>query len=306
MNKTVVCPNIVIYHNALDICNDLIDLAKESELLTEKKYHLPISRKWLMYGSITQVDGAMDENIYTEDEESLKQKTIFKKIYDAYETVCNDFFQNHLDKKDFPGFVENFDRSNKEYWRESGISILKYDIKDQDYYDNQASMIHNRTMGYHTDTKYYDSESRGDKLIVTVTMYLNDEYDGGEICFLDTATGKQYAYKPKPGDITVFPSGEPYWHSVLPSYNAERYLARLFCMYSYAGSEEWLSKEKEFGQEEWARMEKERLQEVWESGSSQTVVVFPGEEEPKDSPYKVLKIKSEPIEVIASIDQNLG
>ena len=48
-----------------------------------------------MYGSITQVDGAMDENIYTEDEESLKQKTIFKKVYDAYETVCNDFFENH-------------------------------------------------------------------------------------------------------------------------------------------------------------------------------------------------------------------
>jgi hypothetical protein len=79
MNKTVVCPNIVIYHNALDICKDVIDLAKRSESLSSKIYHLPPSRKWLMYGSITQIDGAMNENIYKEDEESLKQKNIFMK-----------------------------------------------------------------------------------------------------------------------------------------------------------------------------------------------------------------------------------
>lgn len=122
--------------------------------------------------------------------------------------------------------------------------MLKYDIKTKEYYENDSHGGHNRTMGFHTDRHHFDLDSRGSKLILTVTMYLNDDYEGGEICFFDNSTGNQYSYKPKPGDVTVFPSGEPYFHSVLPAYNAERYLARMFLMYKYPGSEEWLTNEK--------------------------------------------------------------
>jgi hypothetical protein len=298
MNKTVICPNIVVYHNALENYSEVLDLVKESESLSEKKYHLPPARQWLMYGLITQVDGSMDTSVYTDDEESKKQKHILSSVHQVYETVCDDFFSNHMDTKDFPEFVKNFNRKEDPSWRVSGISFLKYDIKDEDYYKNKAHITHNRTMGYHTDTKHYDIDSRGDKLIVTVTMYLNDEYDGGEICFLDTVTGKQYYYKPMPGDVTVFPSGEPYWHSVLPSYNADRYLARMFCLYNYPGSDEWLKNEATHGKEKWARMEKERQQMIWDTGLTQTMLVYPGEEVPQDSPYKILEIKSEPIKVL--------
>lgn len=306
MDKTVICSNIVVYHNALEKYSEALSIMKQSEKIKEKIYHLPPAQKWLMYGSITQVDGSMDENLYNKDEDSEKQKKIFKEIHDVYNLVCKDFFANHLKEKDFPKFINNFDRENGHPWTTSGISFLKYDIKDEDYYKNEAEITHNRTMGYHTDTQYYDSDSRGNKLIVTVTMYLNDEYDGGEICFLDASTGKQYYYKPKPGDVTVFPSGEPYWHSVLPSYNAERFLLRMFCMYDYPGSKEWLDNESKFGVDNWSKMERERKQKVWDEGLARIIIVYPEEEEPKNSPYKVLKINSEPIKVVASIDQNHG
>ncbi len=300
MNKTIICPNIVVYHNALKNYEEVLALVKESETLKEKKYSVPPAKKWLMYGSITQVDGSMNLGIYTQDEDSQEQKRILSSVHDVYESVCDDFFENHLDQKDFPEFVKSFNRKDDPSWRISGISFLKYDIKDEDYYKNKADMTHNRTMGYHTDTKYYDIDSRGDKLIVTVTMYLNDEYDGGEICFLDTVTGKQYYYKPMPGDVTVFPSGEPYWHSVLPAYNAERYLARMFCLYNYPGSEEWLENEKIYGEEKWAEMEKEKQQWLWDHGMIQTKLVYPGEEVPTDSKYNILQIKSDPVQVLPS------
>ena len=305
MNKTIVCPGIVVYHNALEVFNDVMNLHKEADTISEKKYNLDPSRQWLMYGSITNLDGPwIPEN---DNEDLVNQSKTIKEIFKTYNKVINDFLQNHSRKEDFPDFIKSLD-TQKEPWFYGGLTLLKYDVKTKEYYENEAAVTHNRTMGYHTDRHHYDIDSRGPKLIITVTMYLNDNYDGGEICFFDKNSGNQYSYKPKAGDVTVFPSGEPYFHSVLPAYNSERYLARLFLMYNYPGSEEWLTNEKKFGKEQWEKMEKARLKEVWDSGSSQTIVLFPGEEGPKDNYQnkRIIRLKSEPIKVIASIDQNLG
>lgn len=305
MNKTVVCPGIVVYHNALETFNDVMDLHKQADVIKEKKYNLDPSRQWLRYGSITNLDGPwIPEN---DDEELIKQSKTIKSIFQTYKLVIDDFLKSHFIKEDFPSFIENWDTQG-ELWFSGGLTLLKYDVKTKEYYENDSHGGHSRTMGFHTDRHHYDVDSRGPKLIITVTMYLNDDYDGGEICFFDNSTGNQYSYKPKPGDVTVFPSGDPYFHSVLPAYNAERYLARMFLMYRYPGSEEWLANEKKFGEEQWAKMEKARLKEVWDSGSSQTIVLFPGEKEPEDNYQnkRIIRLKSEPIKVIASIDQNFG
>ncbi len=55
-------------------------------------------------------------------------------------------------------------------------------------------------------------EEPGPKQIITYTIYLNDDYEGGEIDFVDEENKKVFVYKPKKGDITVFPSGRPFWH----------------------------------------------------------------------------------------------
>jgi hypothetical protein len=303
MNKTIICPGIVVYHNALEVFNDVMNLHKEADAISEKKYNLDPSRQWLHYGSITNLDGPwIPEN---NNEDLIKQSKTIKEIFKTYNAVINDFLQNHSRKEDFPDFIKTLD-IRSEPWFYGGLTLLKYDVKTKEYYENDTRGGHNRTMGYHTDRHYFDLDSRGKKLILTVTMYLNDDYEGGEICFFDNSTGNQYSYKPKPGDVTVFPSGDPYFHSVLPSYNAERYLARLFLMYNYPGSEEWLKKEKEFGEEEWAKMEKARLKEVWDTGSFRTMIVFPGEEDPEGIECRIIRLNSDPIKVVASIDQNPG
>jgi hypothetical protein len=54
---------------------------------------------------------------------------------------------------------------------------------------------------------------------VSVSAYLNDDYDGGEIEFPLFGI----SHKPEAGDIVVFSSSFPYVHRVLPTSNGTRY-----------------------------------------------------------------------------------
>jgi predicted 2-oxoglutarate/Fe(II)-dependent dioxygenase YbiX len=70
-------------------------------------------------------------------------------------------------------------------------------------------------MGKHTDT--YD----GDKTkTISVVLYLNDNYTGGEIEFEDQGI----LVKPTAGSIIVFPSSKPYFHASKPVMSGEKYI----------------------------------------------------------------------------------
>jgi predicted 2-oxoglutarate/Fe(II)-dependent dioxygenase YbiX len=62
---------------------------------------------------------------------------------------------------------------------------------------------------------------------LTGLIYLNDDFEGGEIQFnyiLDEE-GKPFKYKPKAGEIIYFPPHEAYMHEVLPVTKGTRYCA---------------------------------------------------------------------------------
>jgi Rps23 Pro-64 3,4-dihydroxylase Tpa1-like proline 4-hydroxylase len=54
-----------------------------------------------------------------------------------------------------------------------------------------------------------------------VIYYLNDDYDGGEINFMDY----NLKIKPKANSFVTFPSNSDYWHEVLENIGKERYSA---------------------------------------------------------------------------------
>ena len=72
-----------------------------------------------------------------------------------------------------------------------------------------------KSMGPHVDD-YGDGENPN----ISVVLYLNDNYDGGEIYFKE----QDIKIKPEAGSIVIFPSVEPYYHESLPVTNGIKYM----------------------------------------------------------------------------------
>ena len=60
--------------------------------------------------------------------------------------------------------------------------------------------------------------------------YINDDYEGGEINFMD----HNLKIKPKANSLITFPSNSDYWHEVLENTGTERYSSTLW--FHFAGS----------------------------------------------------------------------
>jgi hypothetical protein len=77
-----------------------------------------------------------------------------------------------------------------------------------------------KTMGDHVDS-YGDANP---KPTISVVLYLNDNYEGGELYF----SKFDLKIKPKPYTLVIFPSNEPYFHSSLPLISGTKYLMPAF------------------------------------------------------------------------------
>lgn len=71
------------------------------------------------------------------------------------------------------------------------------------------------SMGPHCDN--FDGHSN---LSFSIVLYLNDDYEGGEINF----PNQNIKIKPKPGSLIMFPSHQPFIHEVLPVTSGSRYM----------------------------------------------------------------------------------
>ena len=155
-------------------------------------------------------------------------------------------------------------------WRWTGGTIGKYHISVDD---------HEVGMRYHSDYIREQGYAPGYKFVITCTIYFNDDYEGGEV---DFAMGdKLVKYKPEAGDLLVFPSGhpdfltedgKPYLHGVMPSYNKNKFLSRMYWQRYQKGTDEWYEKEAEFGKEVWASMQPELEEKFRQLHPQRTVI----------------------------------
>lgn len=70
-------------------------------------------------------------------------------------------------------------------------------------------------MGPHTDSHESD-----DRPTISVVMYLNDDYEGGELYFRE----QNITVKAKSGDIVIFPSKAPFFHESKPVISGTKYI----------------------------------------------------------------------------------
>lgn len=142
-------------------------------------------------------------------------------------------------------------------WSVDGWNIAKYIPNPEEFPDY--------VMMHHTDFQREFSHNPGLKFGVTAVFYLNDDYDGGDIHFRfldenDSSIIKEdYSYKPKQGDIVVFPSGPPHYHGVKAVFNGEKYIIRNYWRYDYPGHPLWLKLQEKYGEDVWRQLEDQRL-----------------------------------------------
>jgi len=68
---------------------------------------------------------------------------------------------------------------------------------------------------------HVDDYGNGDDPNISVVLYLNDDYVGGELFFREQGV----KIKPEAGSIVIFPSVEPYYHESLPVESGIKYMA---------------------------------------------------------------------------------
>lgn len=259
-NRQEVCPGVYVYHNLIPNVDQVFDQVVKSSNDKVGSELFPAWGDWTAnwQGKACQINLFNNKVKQSDSEEIVTQKNIMSGLVDAYTYAYKNYIDSYKDKDNCPWDIEDWDYNNSSLWvHESLATMLKY--TNPDLIEDKGIQYLGKAMHYHTDADHSDLESPKYKKIMTVTMYLNDDYEGGEVSFYDTKTNKLYNYKPKKGDVTVFPSYRPYYHGVLPFAGNDRYLIRMFFQYNYPGSSGWLSNEIKYGKEVWEQMEKEKI-----------------------------------------------
>ncbi len=237
-------PKVWVYRSAI----------KDPEVLLEKLKNLPDWRQWWVFGEITDALGAKDsewDDFPTPEQwsEHLAEVATSSRFPELTKEIENYFYA-----------------ASANYVEELGISLDSWMHQAPSFavYKEEGGVTDEMSMHYHTDWQPEKEEARGYKFRVTCTMYLNGDYDGGELAFLlrddrnDDSNDIRFDYKPTAGDILIFPAIEPFYHGVKRLRKGNRYFIRNFWLEYFPGTPEWLAGEAEYGPEEWANMEKIR------------------------------------------------
>lgn len=229
-------PKIFVYKNLLPDAEHLHRIMRNSEHDADGCFYLRKWDVWSVFGKYTQIKHFDDEPREL-GQRYVDEKYLADRVDEAYSQAVDHY-------------VEKNELSIPEGGRLMSSSFSKY--------NSDINVLQNEmTMQYHTDFLISERAMPGDKFFLTCTTYINDNYDGGDICFY--INGDFINHKPEAGDILVFPSGLPYYHGVKTIRNGNKFFIRNFIQYPFGGTKEWLANQRQFGAPRWADKERERL-----------------------------------------------
>ncbi len=130
------------------------------------------------YGDLKKFRTALLNNEVDENKKEIAEKIIFT-IIDALEKSCREFLINH--------------GANQEE-----LNHLKHSLYNDDFMYGIRKYNPNEHMGPHQDQVSTERDT------ITISMYLNDDYEGGEIAVVEP--GVDISIKALPGSVVIFPS----------------------------------------------------------------------------------------------------
>ncbi len=234
-----IYPNVIVYRNMLSDPEKSYKIIANSESSGEGKYFLKAWTPWAQFGTYTQIKWGKELNDAIKNEIFEEEKALSEEITSAYNKAVSHYTKH-------TGLLFPADATF------SGHSYCKY-------FDQIDDLKNNMTMQYHTDYIISQRDMPGPKFHTTCTFYINDNYEGGDLEFF--IDGNIINYKPRAGDLVVFPSTDPYYHGVKQIFNGNKYFVRNFVMTTYEGSKEWLDNQKAYGAYRWSKQEWARIED---------------------------------------------
>jgi len=175
------------YKNVIEDPTFLIDLIEKSDEYLTETTSIPKWQEWSASGDVPYVFGYQKR---------------FSNSVDSDNTPDIRRINNILKE----AIVESSNLYANQYQIDLGdlmpISISKYSTT--------------KSMGPHVDDYGNDDNPN-----ISVVLYLNDNYEGGEIFFKE----QNVKIKPEAGSIVIFPSVEPYYHESLPVISGIKYMS---------------------------------------------------------------------------------
>jgi hypothetical protein len=227
MNREKLEENVYYYKNVIENPKEFIDLINSTEDYDDNDPIVKVVPKWdewsacsgLMYVYGNKKNLALDsleELKNASPDQYEKAKTIIETILNGLQSVC------------------------KDYAKEKGI---------EDDVLLQTSIGINRYSAGTTMGGHYDQQEGDTRLKYSLVMYLNDDYEGGEISFtikdgimdsidkphqdleLSKDTDRVTFYlKPEAGSVLIFPSSSPYNHTAHLVKSGHKYMVPGFWM----------------------------------------------------------------------------
>lgn len=282
LNYKEIYPKIFVY---TDLFPDHKNLHKIMTISEEKSYGKAVYSEWVEWFIFGKYCHSRSTHNIIEDIEYF----INNNQYYDFELLKKELMLRDRLNQAVCAAISNYIGINKVVLPENSY------ISDQNIarYDSGVDSGEGKTMQYHTDYAIGEWYWPGEKFLITATTYMNDDYDGGEIMF--SIGSDIIKYKPKAGEIVVFPSGsplfpgnEPYFHAVDGIKKNSKSLVRMYVKHSAPGTQKWYDGVAEYGEEEWIKIAKER------SEGHNSIAVF--ENKPKLCSALVTKLYGIPIE----------
>lgn len=315
-NKYIVMPKVVVYKNIFNKkdLDNFLRIIKKSEnnidnfekvsgdmilktnhgidpIELENESPINVWVPWYDFGSKTILNyKQMPDNI--KDEDLIFVYKFRNIIFDVCDKIFEDYKNDWSNSSYWANYVTNWEiqhpfnpfKNKNSKMQLGNTEILKHDINPEKFF----------AIGFHTDTPEARLNEPGFKHFITLTFYLNDDYDGGEVQFINELEKKLITYKPKAGDITVFPSGSPYWHAakgVVAKNN--KFFIRIFISWKHEGNAEWEKNVKKYGEDQWKKINSERIKKEINEGKYTRSINIEGKDFSGDPDATIIYIKKE-------------
>lgn len=255
LEYTEIYPKIFVYHNLFPDHENLHGIMQKAEQSSLDESFLTKWTDWFVFGKYCHsrfIDSAIKNIIET---------IASKNTYDT-QSIINEAVLSMRLNQGVTCAISHYIAVNNIKLPENSY-ITDQNIARYDPNIDVASGL-NMTMNYHTDYNIGEWYWPGEKFLITATTYVNDNYDGGEIVFI--VNDKIIPYKPKAGEILVFPSGsplypggEPYFHAVNTVKNGNKFLVRMYVKHTVEyGHKKWYDNKNKYGEKEWLEIAKKK------------------------------------------------